>query len=1055
MTILLRMRNFAFILGLSLIAIIFVTATDNAVAQKPRIPVLSLLGQDNGYEKSYYPDGRIWVPPSLDETREFLVPVFIFNQWFSYKDAFGNMRYVVKPITSFDFSLFYDESAVRAIGVETIHPSYMNFADDDQPLANGWTIDIEDAKDNTYWEYFNPSKPITDKEKGRRVKIAGTSITPLPNTDLFSIEYKILLYVRFQVITKYGSADLFNKKTPMYLDTRVIRYNDLNVCTQRAYEGMLDYDIVNYKKDYGSGPVPVEDYLNGLNNAPVDLGGPMQTSAQWDNEPYLPGSTILRFSDDVPEFKFTTFAGDNLLDHNPDKSEWYLDQIVTVDENSTAAVGSYKLKIDNNTTNSRLSFIEIETDEPWLTIKCDNTGGGCNKWRQSGTRNATINYIDETLLGQLNDPMDKETVADRDVYMEIVADPSKLKLKDDGEKTGLHIGYITLKSPFARVSPVKIKVMFLYIKNPYEPDFTKLPGNPGGINLNITNAKNQGTNLVFGTGERATMGVDNLFGEFAHATPLRTTVFDARWYVWNNPSLAALIPNGFGDFAPNVGAPRTNSRDIKPYPMPNGVNSYTYYCKFNANGPNAYPVTIEYNTDDFPVGSTLYIRDVLNGQLLQATNMRESTPTGATTRAYSIIDPRITEFVIEYTLPTSIDFINADGSNVIKRGWNLLSLPLRPANTKWNNIYTHALNTPLGFFVSGFEQVDNLQVGVGYFVKYSNEVDRRFSGAMFNEVTVSDKVRVAAGDAMDPNNPGEYGGWNMVGSLSTPTAIGGIEFEKYATGSVPNRNYTFKFNVYGYNTDKGYYAVSEMLPGLGYFIKVNTDGYYMLKSSKVVPSKTGLESSKDEVYAASSKIIVKDNAQRETAVYMNNDKELDLTYFELPPTPPAGLFDVRLNNNKFITNSEVATINLQGVNYPLSLSVDNADADYIFIDPVTEKELGTIKAGTNGEVVLNNLPANAVKVMKVNAVIEGFGINVYPNPAMNNTVVSYSVVNSGNVKVVLFDALGNEVMTLVDGNVVAGSHTVNLNVEGLSVGNYICKITSGNMNSFVKVNVVR
>ncbi len=1055
MTFLLSMRRYAFILGLSLVAIIFVTATDVAEAQKPKLPILSLLGQDASYDKDFYPDGRIWVPPSLDEPREFLVPVFIFNQWYSYKDAFGNVRYHVKPIRSFDFSIFYDETAVKAVGVETIHPSYLNYADDDQPLAKGWNIDMEDAKDVTYWEYINPNKPISDKNKGRRVKINGTSIIPLANTDLYSIEYKILLYVRFQVVAKFGGSDLFNKKTPMYFDTKLLRYNDMNVATQRAYEGMIDYDVVNYKQDYGVGPVAVEEYLSGLNNAPVELGGPMQSSAQWDNEPYLPGSIIVRFSDDIPEFKFTTFAGDNLLDHNPDKSEWYLDQILTVDENSTTAVGSYKLKIDNNTTNSRLSFIEIETDEPWLTIKCDNTGGGCNKWRQKGTRNATINYIDETLLGQMNDPMDKTTIADRDVYMEIVADPSKLKLKDDGEKTGLHIGYITVKSPFARISPVRIKVLFLYIKNPYEPNMSKLPGNPGGINLSIQNAQNEGVNVVFGTGERATNGVDALFGEFAYGTPLRTTTFDARWFVWNDPTLAALIPNGFGDLAPNIGAPRSNSRDIRPYPMPKGVNSYIYYIKFNPHGPNAYPVTIEYNTEDFPVGSTLYIRDVLNGQLLQATDMRASTPTGATTRAYSIFDPRITEFVIEYTLPTTIDFTNIDGSPIIARGWNLLSLPLKPANTFWKNIYTNALNIPHTFFVSGFQQQEYLKAGVGYFVKYSNEVDTRFSGASFNQITANDAVRVIAGDAVDPNNPGEFGGWNLVGSLSVPTAIGGIDFEKYGTGAVPNRNYTFKFSVYAYSTDKGYYAISEMLPGLGYWIKVNTDGYYTLKTSKIVPSKNSLETSKDEVYANSTRINVKDNAQKESAVYMNSNDNLDISYFELPPTPPAGLFDVRLDNNKYITTNDVTTINLQGISYPLALSIDNADADYYFIDPVTEKEIGVIKAGTSNTLVLTKLPFDAVKVMKVNAVIEGFGISAYPNPASLTSTISYSVSTNDNVKIILFDALGNEVKTLVDSNVNAGSYNVSLNVAELTVGNYICKISAGAKTSFVKVNVVR
>ena len=76
----------------------------------------------------------------------------------------------------------------------------------------------------------------------------------------------------------------------------------------------------------------------------------------------------------------------------------------------------------------------------------------------------------------------------------------------------------------------------------------------------------------------------------------------------------------------------------------------------------------------------------------------------------------------------------------------------------------------------------------------------------------------------------------------------------------------------------------------------------------------------------------------------------------------------------------------------------------------------------------------------------------YPNPFNGSTVINYSIANNGNVKLAIYDILGREVITLVNSNQNAGSHSVTwlgLNSQGVDVvsGIYFYKLTFGTKTS--------
>ena len=66
----------------------------------------------------------------------------------------------------------------------------------------------------------------------------------------------------------------------------------------------------------------------------------------------------------------------------------------------------------------------------------------------------------------------------------------------------------------------------------------------------------------------------------------------------------------------------------------------------------------------------------------------------------------------------------------------------------------------------------------------------------------------------------------------------------------------------------------------------------------------------------------------------------------------------------------------------------------------------------------------------------------YPNPFNPSTKISFALPQASNVSLKVFNLLGQEVTTLVNGFSEAGIHTYNFNAEGLSNGMYVYQLST-------------
>jgi hypothetical protein len=71
----------------------------------------------------------------------------------------------------------------------------------------------------------------------------------------------------------------------------------------------------------------------------------------------------------------------------------------------------------------------------------------------------------------------------------------------------------------------------------------------------------------------------------------------------------------------------------------------------------------------------------------------------------------------------------------------------------------------------------------------------------------------------------------------------------------------------------------------------------------------------------------------------------------------------------------------------------------------------------------------------------------YPNPFNPSTTISFSLPQTGNVKLTLFDALGRNVQEIANKEFSSGDHSINFNAANLTSGVYFYRIEAG---SFVQ-----
>jgi ligand-binding sensor domain-containing protein len=117
---------------------------------------------------------------------------------------------------------------------------------------------------------------------------------------------------------------------------------------------------------------------------------------------------------------------------------------------------------------------------------------------------------------------------------------------------------------------------------------------------------------------------------------------------------------------------------------------------------------------------------------------------------------------------------------------------------------------------------------------------------------------------------------------------------------------------------------------------------------------------------------------------------------------------------------------------------------------------GEVFAGTSGNGIFRSLPTiTAVEEIAVEIPTSFVLTQNYPNPFNPSTTIEYSLPKPSQVELKVYDILGKEVRTLVNGRQPAGQHRVSFEANGLPSGVYFYRIKGGAFVQTKKLTLLR
>jgi hypothetical protein len=213
-------------------------------------------------------------------------------------------------------------------------------------------------------------------------------------------------------------------------------------------------------------------------------------------------------------------------------------------------------------------------------------------------------------------------------------------------------------------------------------------------------------------------------------------------------------------------------------------------------------------------------------------------------------------------------------------------------------------------------------------------------------------------------------------------------------------------------------------------------------------------------------------------------------YF-LPPMPPSGVFDARLvwprtgtnatcfdqgtlcdfrpyasmsQRDTFRIKAQLGSGSAMVVSWPSNIGTRFVGATIRFVgsngavntDMMTNTSVDITDAGDPAvatiftSMIIDDVVQNEAGLPMAITLEQNF-----PNPFNPATVIKYDLPKDSHVRLRIFDVLGREVETLVDGLERAGYKSVNWNGAGRASGVYFCKLEAGTFTAVRRMLLVK
>ena len=404
------------------------------------------------------------------------------------------------------------------------------------------------------------------------------------------------------------------------------------------------------------------------------------------------------------------------------------------------------------------------------------------------------------------------------------------------------------------------------------------------------------------------------------------------------------------------------------------------------SGAGGYPMTFRWDNNLLPAGA-FYLKDAVTEGDIILINMK-------TQSSYTLTNSAITSL-----------FIDMSGESCVNvacfNGWNLVSAPVDAADMSVASLFPTATSDAFGFD-NGYVSVDALTTGKGYWLK--------FAAAETFEI---------CGDVVDKVIPVTTG-WNIIGPFDRDVPTASITSEP--AGIIDSE-------FFGYQN--GYQTATQLSAGKGYWIKVSKGGTLQLPANGMHKGLAS-QNTKNALTRLTNVTTLhfQDRDNRVGTLYLASK---DNGVFELPPVPPKGGFDIRFSDNTFVSNSD-AELFIQA-EYPIKIRCENINDLSLILKDAIENAQWQETLQQDAEITIAT-PMDRLFISSKALPTACELQQNYPNPFNPTTTIRFALAQAGQVKLSVYNLLGEKVADLLDKKCEAGYHKVTFESNGLSSGVY-------------------
>jgi|GEM_PF-6246554 len=364
-------------------------------------------------------------------------------------------------------------------------------------------------------------------------------------------------------------------------------------------------------------------------------------------------------------------------------------------------------------------------------------------------------------------------------------------------------------------------------------------------------------------------------------------------------------------------------------------------------------------------------------------------------------------------------------------GWNLTSIPLQASLMGLRSLFP-ACNPPAYWFNNGYIPDTNLINGRGYWIEFINSGSSTISGTP----VTTNLIPVLQG-------------WNLISAYHNAVSVSSI------TSNPPG---IINSNFFWFNGNQ--YVISDSLkPGRSYWINVTQTGSLVLPVTAdkfIISDKKTNKAKNTDDKSKWITINITDKNGKTLNVYLSKQEFAKDNYI-LPPNPPEAIPDLRFNSDTYVEllgKSKSHELVMQSLQFPVKLKVNNMnDISMKVKDNVTGNILNIVLID-NKEVYIED-PLTGFSIIEIE-IPKVFSLSQnYPNPFNSQTIIKYAVPVKSNVKIVLYNVLGQEVKVLVDETKDAGFYDFRLDAVDFASGVYFYRMQAGSFSEVKKLLLIK